>query len=516
MAVAVVVAGCGVGRTDDTDYRGAIVVGTTDKIYSIDPAKSYDNGSWQTEIQVYPFLMNYRPGSVVPEPDAAESCGFAEPTRYVCTLKAGLAFANGHPLTARSVKGSFDRVLKIDDPDGPAALLGNLHHTDAVDDRTVAFTLKVPDQTFPALLATPATPIVDESVFPADRVLGDDAIVAARPFAGPFTIAGYAKNRLVEFRANPAYRGILGRAKAGIVASKFYTSGENMKMDLQNGALDAAYRTLGPQDVDTLRRSKKVKVYTGPGGELRFLTFNLKTMPGGDDAGKLAVRKAVAVSVDREALARDVYRDTYRPAYSTVPQGLPGAASSFKDVYGAKPNRQAAAGFLAAAGVRTPVRIQLQYNSDHYGASSAEEYAAIKSQLEATGLFRVNLQSTEWVTYNEERTKDSYPVFQLGWFPDYPDADNYLTPILGPNNMTKNHFSSPDVNELLAREIGEPDPAARRALLGRIQRLAAEAYLPVLPLVSGEQIAVAANDIRGVQDTLDASFRFRLSTLSRS
>ena len=34
--------------------------------------------------------------------------------------------------------------------------------------------------------------------------------------------------------------------------------------------------------------------------------------------------------------------------------------------------------------------------------------------------------------YSEQRTADAYPAYQLGWFPDFPDADNYLSPFLSP------------------------------------------------------------------------------------
>ncbi|MBL3926442.1 peptide ABC transporter substrate-binding protein, partial [Bacteroides thetaiotaomicron] len=81
----------------------------------------------------------------------------------------------------------------------------------------------------------------------------------------------------------------------------------------------------------------------------------------------------------------------------------------------------------------------IQYNPDHYGPSSGDEYAAIKSQLEATGLFTVNLQSTEWVQYNKDRVSDVYPIYQLGWFPDFSDADNYLTPFFTKDNFLENH-----------------------------------------------------------------------------
>lgn len=55
---------CGGGGTDDTATEGeggaatALTVGTTDKITTIDPAGSYDNGSFAVMNQVYPFLLN--------------------------------------------------------------------------------------------------------------------------------------------------------------------------------------------------------------------------------------------------------------------------------------------------------------------------------------------------------------------------------------------------------------------------------------------------------------------------
>lgn len=516
-AVVLGLAGCGVGRTDNVDYSKAIVVGTTDKIFALDPAGSYDDGSWTVEVQIYPFLMNLAPGSTVPRPDVATGCGYTQPTVYTCTLKPGLTFANGDPLTARSVKFSFDRITAINDANGPATLLANLAHTDVVNDTTVAFTLKVAnDQTFPLVLSTPATPIVDERVFPANRILSDSEIVAARPFAGPFVIAGYQKNQLVEYHRNPGYRGMWGAAKSAIVVAKYYASSENLKLDLQDNAIDVGFRSFTPQDIDTLRKSKRVTVYQGPGGELRYIVFNLDTMPGDTLAQKLAIRKAIASSVDRQALASGVYLDTYQPVYSAVPDGMPGATNSFERVYGSRPNRDAAARFLSDAGVKTPVVLNMQYNSDHYGTSSSEEYAAIKSQLEATGLFRVNLQSTEWVTYSVERVKDSYPLYQMGWFPDYPDADDYLTPFFGPDNFLKAHFDSPEIDALLAQETGEPDPVQRIRILHEIQDRIAADYVPILPLMAGKMIAVAGKDVTGVQSTLDAGYRFRYSVLAKT
>ncbi|MFC9993339.1 ABC transporter substrate-binding protein [Nocardia sp. NPDC127526] len=509
-------AGCGSGRTGDGGGGAGLVIGTTDRIFALDPAAAYDNGSLAVETQVYQYLLNFGPGDTKPKPDAAEKCEFTTPTVYQCKLKSGLKFVNGNPLTANSVKFSFDRMLGINDPNGPAVLLNNLDKTEVVDELTVNFTLKVAnDQTFPSVLPTQAGVLVDEKSFPKDRVLPDEDVVKAHPFSGPFDITSYDKNKLVEYKANKDYNGLLGAPKTETVSAKYYESPENMKLDIQNGDIDVAYRSLSPTDIAALRNDSNVKVHDGPGGELRYIVFNLNTMPGNDPAQKLAVRKAIASTVDRDALSQNVYKGTYQPAYSSVPQGVTGATEPYKEIYGAKPNKDAAAKFLADAGVTTPVTLNLQYNPDHYGGSSSEEYAAIKSQLEASGLFKVNLQSTEWVTYQDERVQDTYPLYQLGWFPDFPDPDNYLTPFFAPNNFLENHFEDPAITAQLTAETVEADTAKRATLLAQVQRDLAANHISMLPLLSGKSIAVSKPEVQGVGSTLDASFKFRYGVLSK-
>lgn len=522
---ALALAACGAGKSGSGD---GLVVGTTDQVVSIDPAGSYDNGSLNVQTQVYQYLLNFPAGSTELTPDAAEKCDFTKPTVYTCTLKPGLKFANGHALTASDVAFSYNRIVKINDPNGPASLLSGMKSVKAVDDKTVEFTLNSPnDQTFPQILVTSAGPIVDEETYPADKVLSDDAAVKANGFSGPYTISSYDKNQLAEFKANPDYDGTYGTPKLKTVTMKYYTKAENLKLDIKNKDIDVAYRSLTPTDIADLKKTSGVKVYTGDGGELRYVVFNLKTMPGDSPAQKLAIRKAVASSVDRQDLATQVYKNTYTPAYSMVPEGQVGANEAFKDVYGDAPDADKAKALLSDAGVKTPVDIKLQYNPDHYGSSSDQEYAAVKRQLESTGLFKVDLQSTEWVTYSKEYPADAYPVFQLGWFPDFPDPDNYLSPFLSPytkekaGNFTNSHYNEegtpyadPTMSTLLASERTDPDKASREATIGKIQDRLAD-QVPFLPLLTGTSVAVATDDVKGVQNTLDASFKFRFTSLSK-
>ena len=176
------------------------------------------------------------------------------------------------------------------------------------------------------------------------------------------------------------------------------------------------------------------------------------------------------------------------------------------------PDAERARGRLEDAGVEIPVKLSLQYNPDHYGNSSGDEYAAVKSQLEADGLFEVDLKSTEWVQYSDDRVADVYPAYQLGWFPDYSDADNYLSPFFVTENFLANHYSVPEVDELIQKQRGTEDPAEREELFVQIQDTVAE-EISTLPLLQGAQIAVSTTEVQGV--TLDSSFKFRLSPLSK-
>ena len=503
---------------------GTITYGTTDKVVTLDPAGSYDAGSFMVMNQIYPFLLNAKPGSADASPDIAESASFTSPTEYTVKLKPGLKFANGHALTSSDVKFSIDRVVKIADPNGPAALLGNLKSVEAKDDSTVVFTLKAGnDQVFPGVLAANSGPIIDEEVFPADKVLGDDEIVKGRPFAGPYTIESYKKNELVSLKANPDYQGLLGKPANEGANIKYYADSNNLKLDVQEGNIDVAGRSLTATDAADLEKDSKVKVHKGPGGELRYIVFNFDTMPFGaktanaDPKKALAVRQAMAHIVDRDAIATQVYKGTYLPAYSVVPDGFNGAIQPLKELYGdgnGKPSLEKAKKAFTDAGITGTVNIKLQYNPDHYGKSSGDEYAMIKEQLEKSGLFKVDLQSTEWVTYSKARTADAYPVYQLGWFPDYSDADNYLTPFFVPGNFLKNHYENPAVTELVTKQLTTEDKDEREKVLGEAQTAVAK-DLSTLPLLQGAQLMVAGADVKGVEQTLDASFKTRLGVISK-
>lgn len=107
----------------------------------------------------------------------------------------------------------------------------------------------------------------------------------------------------------------------------------------------------------------------------------------------------------------------------------------------------------------------------------------------------------------------SYPAYQLGWFPDYSDPDNYLSPFFRDGNFVNNGYSNTEVNDLIVKQAGQTDDKEREDTLKEIQKLETD-DLSTIPLLQGAQVAVTGSGVKGV--VLDASFRFRYASVTKS
>jgi peptide/nickel transport system substrate-binding protein len=505
-ALLVGIAGCGGGGGGG---GGTIIRGTIDQPVSYDPAGAYDLPSYDIIYNVYQNLLTIPPGGNKPVPEAAQSCDFTNPTTYECTMNDGLKFSDGSPLTAQDVKFSFDRNVKIADPQGASSLLANMKSVEAPDDKTVIFHLKEPDATWPLVITAASFAIVPSDVFPNDKLQPSGKVIGS----GRYTVASFEPGQQTVLEKNPEYTGP-DPAKNDRAITQYFDKSSALKLAVEQGDVDIAYRSLSPTDLQDLKGASGVTVVGGKGVEIRYLVFNEKLQPGSTDAQKLAVRRAVAYTVDRQAIADHVYNGTVTPLYSMVPQGLQFATESFKDEYGASPDVSAAKKTLADAGVKTPVDLEIWWTPTHYGAGSADEYAEIEHQLEDSGLFSVTLKSTEWNQYSEAAFTDKYPQYQLGWFPDYPDADDYTASFYAKTSFLNDHYSNPKIDKLLADEKATTNDAQRAKDFTEIQKIGAE-DAPTIPIWQGGQIAAVRDGVSGVTDTFDPSFIFRFWLITK-
>jgi peptide/nickel transport system substrate-binding protein len=502
----VIVAGAGIGQTalDRADQSGVLVSGTTDTVTNIDPAGNYDFGSFSLDINVFEHLYDAKNGAKL-VPSLATKCaprGTAKTWR--CNLRRGVTFHDGSAFDSADVKHSFDRVIKINDPSGISSLLSNLKSVSTNGKYAVTFNLKSAQSTWPFILASGAGAIVPSS-YPANRLQANNQPQVG---TGPYKLVRYTPGQQAVFEANGDYWGP-GARNDGLIL-RYYAKSSTMKLALQRGEIDMAFQTFTPTELTSLGKAENIRVYQGQGAVIRYLVMNVAREP----FNNLNVRRALAYMMPRAAVASRVYRGTVKPLYSMPPAGLPGHIDAFASRYGRAPNIAAAKRELARAGVSTPFPIEVWWTPTHYGDASADEYAEIKRGLERGGVFKVTLKSSEWAQYSDALGRQ-YGAFQLGWFPDYPDTENYLLSFYQVDNFTANGYSNPKMTRLLNAEKAATSESRRIAVIKQIQQLAAQ-DVPIIPYWQGNMIAVGRNNVRGIPSTLDAAFIMRYWKLAKT
>ncbi|MFB6437993.1 ABC transporter substrate-binding protein [Streptomyces sp. NPDC056411] len=517
--LAPVLAAC--GSSDDAGDGGdPIVVGVATHIEAtksapapLDPAQAYDVDAWNVMRATLQTLMRLPRSGTAPVPDAAESCGFRDTQneQYRCTLRKGLKFSNGHALTAQDVKFSIERMKTINNTNGPVSLLDDIDKVEAPSDTEVVFHLSKPDATFPQKLTTPAAAIVDSQVYPKGHLYSGFNVVGS----GPYTVkAERSGNHIAKalFTKNPSYQGGL-KTHNDKVEMRFYADSADTERALRKGDIDLMNRGLSPSQVQGLEnaRDSHITLQTMTGQEIRYLAFNTK-----DPAvSNKAVRQAMAQIVNRSDLVRNIYAYTGDPLFSMVPTGLTGHINSFFNKYG-NPNVAAARKTLRDANITTPVKFTLTYTTSHYGSSTAKEVRALQQQFNSTKLFDVSVKGIDsWQQYRTDAVAGKYSVYSMGWFPDIPDADNYIAPFIGKQNFLGSPYRNGKIeSQLIPASRQQSDRNAAAADFKQVQDIFAD-DVPVLPLWQGKQYVAAHDDITGISWALNAASGLQIWELGR-
>ncbi|QNP70634.1 peptide-binding protein [Streptomyces roseirectus] len=506
IAAVAVLAAVGVGGwqllPSSGDNDKTIVVGTTDSITSLDPAGAYDSGSWALYSNIYQSLLTYEPGGVEPVPDAAKSCGFEGGglTTYQCELRDDLKFPSGRKVTVKDVKYSIDRIKAINSPVGPAPLLSNLKSVDT-DGDNVVFRLSSGDATFPFKLATGVGAIVDSTKYPENKVRTDDGADGT----GPYTLTGYTKDEKITLEPNGSYKGAFKAGKP--VELRYYADSAKLQAAWKAGEVSVATRQLPPKMLASLSASDTTqRVTEAESSETRNLYFNVRE---GSPLRDERVRRALAWLVNRQEIATSVYDGTVEPLYSLIPTGITGHSTSFFDAY-PQPDVDKAKQLLKAAGVSTPVTFTYGYGKR--GAAEPEA-AELKRQLEAGGLFKVDVKGYEWSEFKKQWADGKLDAYAVGWVADYPDADTFAAPLVGTGSTMNTGYSSKAVDKLILSSQQYADRSRVSTDFRRLQDDVAQ-DVPVIPLWQRKEYVVATEDVGGSQYLADGNGVFRLWSLN--
>ncbi|MFB6840173.1 ABC transporter substrate-binding protein [Streptomyces sp. NPDC056361] len=387
----------------------------------------------------------------------------ADGLTYTYALRDGVTFSDGAPFTAKDVVFTYRTILDPKTNNPSRTELDALRSVRAVGDDTVVFTLKYPYAPFAERTVHAIAP---EHV--AARQDVNTGPFTAEPIGtGPYVLTGWSKGEKLTFAANPAYWD-------GAPAVKRFTMAVVKDDDvratrLRAGDLDGA--VLPPNLAAGFANDPGRKTYTAKTYDYRTVTLPTHHPVTGDTA----VRRALDLAVDRQAMVDKILEGAGKPAYGPVPTDSPWFAKGTErrhDLAGAQRILDAAGwkpgpdGFRVKDGVRAA--FPLWYLS---GDKLRQDHAlAYASDARKAGI-DITTQAGTWEVIEPRMKTDA--VLAGGGSPGDPDFDQY--PLLksslagdGFNNMAR--YADETVDRALEDGRRTNDPAERRAAYDTVQR----------------------------------------------
>jgi len=504
--------------------RETLIVGTTDSVeLTLDPAQAYDYFGWCIIQQIGSTLLSVKPGSTTGAdfvPELATSWNSsADLKTWDFTLRQGVKFPDGTTFNATHVKYSFDRAIALIPkiPEGAPAGLGYdaiFNRTEVLSIYKVRFHLNFAFSPLLGILSCRASAIVDPKYAPIKQInhtAGNARASTPLAFVGPYVLSRWERvaGRDVEIRldANPNYWNLAsGYPKLKHIVFKFYPDAATLRLAIEAGDVDMAFRHISPTDVLDLETNPNLRVWWGSGAFIQYLCFQEKRAPFNDKR----VRVAVAAALNRTAMTETVFLGLSKPLYSIIPPGMLGHTEAFKDA-GLDANYILTRDLLTQAGYNpgNPLQFELWYESSGHYPSSADQALIYKQTIEAAwpGAIQITLKSADWASYKLNRDQEIMDAYVYGWYPDYVDPDDYA--FLYWATWLHTNYSNATQVSLYDQARATTDATLREQLYAQIDDIAVD-QCSVVPLYVSSAWAVTKPSVYGIYLDITQDMRYWL------
>ncbi|MFE9726803.1 ABC transporter substrate-binding protein [Streptomyces sp. NPDC005794] len=382
---------------------------------------------------------------------------------YTYTLRKDVEFSDGEPLTPADVVFTYRTVLDKKTNSAARSELDAVEDVRAEGDDKVVFRLTYPYAPF---AGRTVLPIVPEHIA-GEQDPNTGSFNTAPVGTGPYVLSSWRKGEKLTFKANPGYWG--GAPEVKTLTMAIVQDDDVRATRLRSGDLDGAI--LPPNLVATFKDDDTRKTYEATSYDNRTVTLPTS----GEVTGDRAIRQALDVAVDREAMVDKILDGAGRPAYGPVPADDPWFAQDIERAHDLAKARNTldGAGWKAGAdGIRTKdgrrAGFTLLYPS---GDKVRQDHAlAYASDAKKAGI-DVTVESATWEVI-EPRMKDDAVLAGFGSTGD-PDFGLYTmlhSTLAGDGFNNMGRYDNPAVDEALDTGRRTQGPAARKAAYDTVQR----------------------------------------------
>ncbi len=400
-------------------YAATLRWGAQNDILTLDP-HSQNHATTHGLLQhTYESLVRYTKDFQV-EPSLATSWQQVSPTQWRFNLRKGVKFHDGTPFTADDVVFSYGRIIQ---PQGTNQIyVSGVKEVKKIDDYTVEMILSGPNPVLLRLLVdfrimSKAWSVKNKSENVQNYVAKEESFASRNANGtGPYVIKLWEPDKRILMSANTAWWDKIDGNATDVIYTPIKADATRVAA-LLAGDVDLV-TDLPTQDVTRLRTDPKLKVLDGH--EVRTIFIGMdqystellySNIKGKNPFKDIRVRKALNISVDREAIKRVTMRGLSIPAAIMVAPGVHGYTTELDkvgttDVEGAKK-------LLSEAGYPNGFEFGLDCPNNRY-VNDEEICQALVGMWAKAGL-KVKLNAQPMASFISKIQKFDHSAYMLGW-----------------------------------------------------------------------------------------------------
>lgn len=487
---------------------------------SLDPHKV--SGTWENYVvgDMFVGLTTENPQAMA-VPGVAESWTISDDgLTYVFKLRKSL-WSDGTPLTAHDFVYSLKRLLLPETAAEYASLLYIIKGAEAInggkadvdtlgvkalDDYTLEIILNGPAPYFLDLLTHYTSYPVPKHVI--DKVgklwtKSENMVVN-----GPYKLVEWLPNTHVKVTRNDKF---YDNDSVVINDITFFTQEDRAAIQkrFRAGEIDVAMDFSSDQ-ISWLKKNLPEETHIAPYLGIYYYPINTSVEPFTD----IRIRKALAMSVNREAIVDKVLKTGELAAYSFVPPGVayydkPAEVDWKSMTHGERVKEAKALLKEAGYGPDKPLEITLRYNTSENHKRIAIAVASMWKQIGV----KAELHNSEVKVHYADLKQGDFQVARAGWIADYNDAQNFLYLLetrTGPNNYGR--YSNPEYDALMLKAERTADLVKRGEMMHQAEAMVMR-DLPVIPIYHYVSKSLVAKKVVGFVDNAKDIHRWRYITL---
>jgi ABC-type oligopeptide transport system substrate-binding subunit len=408
---------------------------------TLDPALVQDTTASYAIQSIFTGLVQFKDDGTLVDQLAASHSVSADGLTYSFTLKPGLKFSNGDPLTANDIAWSIDRVLKPSTKSEVAGYMALLKDFEQVhsgklasaigdsiivkDDMHIDFVLEKPAAYFLQTMTYPTWYPINQKLV---TKYGDQWTDHLGEGAGngPFKVSEYNHTKGLTLVPNSNYYG--DQPKLQKVSMEISGDGATT----YKAYLSKQYDTAGIPAANLDDAKKRSDYHTTAALVIRYLNINWLAKPFDD----VNVRKAFALAINKDLIVSSVFKNAVTATNHYVPEGIPGYNKDLKGPDGTTStagNTTLAKQLLSQSSYGSADKLpSITFTYPTGSASIANAVTAIQQQWKSVLGVDVKLNGVAFTQLSKEegQTKENARGLQIwlnGWQADYPDQQDWLS-----------------------------------------------------------------------------------------